>query len=141
MPRRRTMCGLPAWRLNRVAAYVSTHLAETVTLVDMATVAGLSRMHFAAQFRVTTGIPPHEFLLRQRIEKAQELMLETRSPLVAIALDVGFETQAHFTTVFKRITGDTPSRWRKRALAAGQAGRRLPATRARAAVTASHAAF
>lgn len=69
-------------------------------------------MHFAAQFRVATGMRPHEYLLRQRIERAQKMLVETRDSLVEIALGVGFQTQAHFTTVFRRFVGDTPYQWR-----------------------------
>lgn len=108
----RSKSGLPKWRLKRVTAYIEENLAESVTLVGMAEAAGLSRMHFAAQFRVTTGVRPHDFLLRRRIERAQAMMLETRDSLVEIALGVGFQTQAHFTTVFRRLVGDTPYQWR-----------------------------
>jgi transcriptional regulator GlxA family with amidase domain len=106
--------GLQKWRFKRVADYVSANLAEPISLKDMASVAGLSRMHFAAQFRIATGSRPHEFLLRQRVERAQELMATRDTPLLAIALDVGFQTQAHFTSVFKKVTGETPHRWRER---------------------------
>lgn len=109
---RRPKSGLPKWRLKRVAAYVEENLAEPITLADMASAAGLSRMHFAAQFRVATGMRPHEYLLRQRIERAQKMLVETRDSLVEIALGVGFQTQAHFTTVFRRFVGDTPYQWR-----------------------------
>ncbi|MCB4770689.1 AraC family transcriptional regulator [Ancylobacter sp. Lp-2] len=109
---RRPKSGLPKWRLKKVVAYIDENLSESVSLAGMADAAGLSRMHFAAQFRVSTGLRPHEFLLRRRIEKAQSLMKETRDSLVAIALEVGFQTQAHFTTVFRRFVGDTPHQWR-----------------------------
>jgi AraC-like DNA-binding protein len=71
-------------------------------------------MHFAAQFRAATGLRPHEYLIRRRIERAQELLLTSRLSLVDIAMDVGFRTQAHFTTVFGRFVGETPSVWRQR---------------------------
>ncbi|MGA0563521.1 helix-turn-helix domain-containing protein [Ancylobacter sp. VNQ12] len=109
---RRPKSGLPKWRFKRVAAYVEENLAEPITLADMASAAGLSRMHFAAQFRVATGMRPHEYLLRQRIERAQKMLVESRDSLVEIALGVGFQTQAHFTTVFRRFVGDTPYQWR-----------------------------
>lgn len=105
---------LPAWRLKRVIQHIEEHLSEPITLHDMAAAAGLSRMHFAAQFRVATGLRPHEYLLQRRIERAQALLRDGRESLVGIALEVGFQTQAHFTTVFKRICGDTPHRWRCR---------------------------
>jgi AraC family transcriptional regulator len=108
---------LQKWRLKRVLEYVDANLAEKITLQDMATVAGLSRMHFAAQFRAATGSRPHEHILKRRIERAEELLKQTRESLVEIALTVGFQTQAHFTTVFKRFTGDTPYQWRSEHLA------------------------
>ncbi len=75
-------------------------------------VAGLSRMHFASQFRAATGFRPHEYLLRRRIQRSEELLRQSPMSLVEIALTVGFQTQAHFTTVFKRFVGDTPYQWR-----------------------------
>jgi AraC family transcriptional regulator len=104
--------GLPKWRLKRVAAYVDENIGEAITLAGMAAAAGLSRMHFAAQFRAATGIRPHEYVMRRRIERAQQMLLETRVSLVQVALSVGFQTQAHFTTVFRRFVGDTPYQWR-----------------------------
>jgi AraC-like DNA-binding protein len=68
-------------------------------------------MHFAAQFRAATGLRPHEYLLRRRIERAQELLRREPISLSDVALSVGFQTQAHFTTVFKRFVGRTPHRW------------------------------
>jgi AraC-like DNA-binding protein len=108
----RSNTGLQKWRLHRVIDYIDAHLGEPVTLADMAQVAGLTRMHFARQFRVATGVRPHEYLLRRRIESAQELLRTSRSTLVEIALSVGFQAQPHFTTIFKRIVGETPHRWR-----------------------------
>jgi len=113
----RTVRSLQTWRLKRVLEYVDKNLAAKITLQDMATVAGLSRMHFAAQFRAAVGDRPHEYLLRRRIERAQELLKQAEVALVDIALTVGFQTQAHFTTVFKRFVGDTPYQWRSAYLA------------------------
>jgi AraC family transcriptional regulator len=108
----RQMRALQKWRLKRVIEYVDNHLSGKITLLDLAVVAGLSRMHFAAQFREATGFRPHEYILRRRIQRAKELLLQSTMTLVEIALTVGFQTQAHFTTVFKRIVGDTPYQWR-----------------------------
>jgi AraC-like DNA-binding protein len=70
-------------------------------------------MHFAAQFRAATGIRPHEFVLRRRIERAQDMLRDSALPLAQVALDVGFQTQAHFTTVFRDHVQETPGRWRQ----------------------------
>jgi AraC-like DNA-binding protein len=108
----RKIRALQKWRLKRVIDYVDNHLADKICLPDLATVAGLSRMHFASQFRAATGLRPHEFLLRRRIRRAEELLQNSTIAIVEIALNVGFQTQAHFTTVFKRFVGHTPRQWR-----------------------------
>jgi AraC family transcriptional regulator len=109
---RRPIRALQKWRLKRVVEYVDTNLSNRVDLLDLAAVAGLSRMHFASQFRAATGLRPHEFLLRRRIRRSKELLRTSPMAIVEIAFAVGFQTQAHFTTVFKRFAGDTPRQWR-----------------------------
>jgi AraC family transcriptional regulator len=103
---------LPKWRLRRVEQHIAAHFERSISLSELAGIAGLSRMHFAAQFRAATGYRPREFLLNHRIEQAKSLLTTTERPLAEIALAVGFSTQAHFSTVFKRISGETPARWR-----------------------------
>ncbi|MDI3559188.1 helix-turn-helix domain-containing protein [Bradyrhizobium sp. Arg816] len=113
----RSVRSLQKWRLKRVLQYVDENLAGKITLQHLAAVAGLSRMHFAAQFRAAVGMRPHDYLLHRRIERAQELLRRADASLVDVALTVGFQTQAHFTTVFKRFAGDTPYQWRSAYLA------------------------
>jgi AraC-like DNA-binding protein len=103
---------LQKWRLKRVVEYIDINLSNRVSLLDLAAVAGLSRMHFASQFRVATGLRPHEFLLGRRIRRSKELLRTSPMAIVEIAFAVGFQTQAHFTTVFKRFAGHTPRQWR-----------------------------
>jgi AraC family transcriptional regulator len=104
---------LARWRLKRAIDYIEAQLDKSVSLADVASSAGLTRMHFAAQFRAATGLRPHEYLLRRRIERAQEMLVGTRMSLVDVALSVGFQTQAHFTSVFKRYAGQPPRAWRE----------------------------
>ncbi len=111
MPRAKVNA-LPKWRLRRVERHIAAHFERSISLSELASVAGLSRMHFAAQFRAATGYRPREYLLNHRIEQAKPLLAATERPLAEIALAVGFSTQAHFSTVFKRISGHTPARWR-----------------------------
>jgi AraC family transcriptional regulator len=113
----RNVRSLQNWRLKRVLQYVDDHLTAKITLQDLAKVAGLSRMHFAAQFRAAVGMRPHQYLLKRRIERAEALLKQAEISLVEVALTVGFQTQAHFTTVFKRFAGDTPYQWRSAYLA------------------------
>lgn len=103
---------LPSWRLSRAIEYIDAHLAESIGLADIATSTGLTRMHFASQFRRATGMRPHEYLLRRRIDHAQRLLLESKHNVLDVALSCGFRSQAHFTTVFKRLVGETPYCWR-----------------------------
>jgi AraC family transcriptional regulator len=103
---------LVRWRLKRAIDYVEAHLAEPVRLADVASATGLTRMHFAAQFRAATGRRPHEYLLRRRVEHAQEMLVETDMSMAEVALSVGFRTQSHFTSVFTRFSGQPPGAWR-----------------------------
>jgi AraC family transcriptional regulator len=111
--KKRAVSALPKWRLMRVLKYIDAHIGEPIKLANLAAAAGLSRMYFAKQFRAATGIRPHNYVLRKRIERAQQMLAATPAALVDIALSVGFQTQAHFTTVFKRFVGDTPCQWRR----------------------------
>ena len=103
---------LPTWRLVRVTHFVDANLGQHIKLADIARAAGLSPMHFAARFRAATGHKPHEYLQLCRIERAKHLLAEGNRSLIDIAMEVGFRTQAHFTTVFKRLAGRTPNAWR-----------------------------
>jgi AraC-type DNA-binding domain-containing proteins len=109
----RRVTPLSKWRLKRAVEFIETHLESPVALADVAGAAGLSCMHFAAQFRAATGVRPHEYLLRRRIARAQTMLATTDVPIVELALTVGFSSQAHFTVVFKRLSGLTPLRWRQ----------------------------
>ncbi len=108
----RSCKGVVKWRLKRAIDYIEANIDEPISLADIAAAAGLTRMHFAAQFKVSTGLRPHEYLLRRRIERAQEMLLAAELSVVEIALSVGFQTQSHFTTTFARFVGQTPHAWR-----------------------------
>jgi AraC-like DNA-binding protein len=101
------------WRLRRATDYIAAHLGDSIGLADIAASAGLTRMHFAAQFRAATGLRPHEYVLWQRVERAQQLLVTGHMPLAEIAFEVGFKAQSHFTSVFSRLVGQTPYVWRQ----------------------------
>jgi AraC-like DNA-binding protein len=103
---------LQKWRLKRVCEFIDANIEEKISLKALAQIAGVSRMYFAAQFRAATGFRPHDYVIRRRITLAKEMLSEPGRPIVDVALSAGFQTQAHFTTVFKRIEGLTPHRWR-----------------------------
>jgi AraC family transcriptional regulator len=104
-------------QLDRVVEYVRAHLDEDLTLQRLAGEIGLSPYHFARLFRQTTGETPHQFVLRERVRRAQELLSETDLPLAAIAVESGFASQSHFTHVFRRQVGCTPRQYRREEVA------------------------
>jgi AraC-like DNA-binding protein len=108
----RKVLPLQQWRHRRVAAFVNRNLDQPITLACLAREAGLSRMHFAASFRRATGMRPHDYVIQRRIECAKQLLSDLRTPIVEVALSVGFQSQSQFTTVFKRAVGMPPHRWR-----------------------------
>jgi AraC-like DNA-binding protein len=111
--RRSRLAELPRWRLKRAIDYLENHLAEPIRLADVARAAGVTSSYFAAQFRATTGLRPHEYLLRRRVERGREMLASSDIPVIDVALSVGFENQSHFTTVFKRFTRQPPQTWRR----------------------------
>jgi AraC family transcriptional regulator len=114
------------WRLSRAIEYVNAHLSESISLAELARSAGLTRMRFTSEFRRATGMRPHEYLLRRRIEHAQHLLLKSGPNVIEVALSCGFRSQAHFTTVFKRLVGETPCCWTMKASAERQAKLSVP---------------
>jgi AraC-like DNA-binding protein len=109
----RAHLGLPKWRLKRVQTYIETHMEEQITTAALAGAVGLSPTYFAGQFKTSTGLCPHDYVTRKRIETAQRLLLDPNLKIIEIAIGVGFQTQAHFTTSFKKIVGMTPWKWRR----------------------------
>jgi len=105
--------GLVKWRLRRAIDFIEENLQYNISLSDIAGHAGLSRMHFAAQFRRSTGLSPHNFLIIRRVERAKRLLSHGQLEIVEISANVGFHSQAYFTTVFRKVTGTTPSCWRR----------------------------
>ena len=104
---------LAPWQLRRVSEYLHAHLSEDVELHALSGLVNLSRSYFSRAFKSSTGLAPHQWLLHARIAKAKQLMLEGRSPLAQIAIDVGFADQAHFTRTFGRAVGESPGIWRR----------------------------
>lgn len=127
--------GLPPRRLQRVFAHVRENIAEDLAVADLAQVVGMSQYYFSKLFKLSTGITPHQYVMRQRVEHAQELLRDSNTPLAEIATRVGFETQSHFTSVFRRLAGATPKHYRERhqtavAVEAGAEDRQKSATAA-----------
>jgi AraC family transcriptional regulator len=104
---------LAKWKLNRSIDYIEANLFRPIYLIELSNAVGLSRMHFAAQFRAATGYTPNQYVLRRKVAHAQTLLRDPSMSIVDVALSLGFGTQAHFTVVFKSIVESTPAHWRK----------------------------
>jgi AraC family transcriptional regulator len=105
--------GLAPVQLRRVIEYIDAHLAEELSLAELAAIAGLSPNHFAQAFKATTGRPPHRYLTERRVQRARELLRDPRISIAEIAHAVGFSSQSHLTINFRRMTGMTPARFRR----------------------------
>jgi AraC family transcriptional regulator len=112
-PARRTYGALPQRKLRAVVEYIEEHLEATVTLEQMAAAAHLSPYYFARQLKRATGLPPHQYLILRRVERAKQL-LQTGSDfsLAEVAACAGFSDQSQFTHHFKRVVGVTPGQLR-----------------------------
>ena len=96
-------------QLRTVVEYIDEHLAESLSLDALATTVGVDRYWFAKQFHRSTGIPPHQYVILQRIERAKMLLVRSIATPAEVAQLVGFADQAHLTRLFRRHVGVTPS--------------------------------
>jgi AraC family transcriptional regulator len=105
--------GLARHKLRAAIEYIEEHLDSEIALDDLAAVAHLSAYHFARLFRAATGLPPHQFVIARRVERAKQLLRGADDlSLAQVAARVGFWDQGHFTRHFKRLVGVTPGRFR-----------------------------
>jgi AraC-like DNA-binding protein len=105
--------GLARWQERRAREMLLANLDGKVGLGELARACGLSRSHFAREFKNTMGMPPLQWLLAQRIERAKGLLLNTSDTIDTIAHQCGFTDQSHFTRSFSKSVGITPGAWRR----------------------------
>jgi AraC family transcriptional regulator len=105
--------GLPVRQLRKVEDYVHERLADDISLESLAELAELSPFHFSRVFKQTTGMSPLQFVTRERITRAQQLIRETRRSLIEIGHDVGYKNPSHFAQVFRKVVGVTPTEFRR----------------------------
>jgi AraC family transcriptional regulator len=104
--------GLSKPKLRRTTAYIEAHLAQELSVTELAAVAGTSPAYFARLFRQATGQTPRQYVIRCRIERAKCLLRETEWPLIEIGHHVGFTDQSYFTAVFRKHVAVTPNAYR-----------------------------
>ncbi len=112
-PAQRPVGGLSDWQLRCACDAMEAQLDGDVTLEAIARLAGVSATHFSRAFKQSIGMPTFAWLLQRRIERPKLILTDGRTPLVEVALAVGFAAQPQFTTAFRRVTGVTPGAWRR----------------------------
>ncbi|WP_249019549.1 helix-turn-helix domain-containing protein [Conexibacter sp. S30A1] len=113
-------------RMLRARDAMDSGFAQALDVAALARVARVSPAHFSRQFRATFGETPHRYLQRRRVERAMELLRETRRPVTEICFDVGFRSLGTFSRTFREIVGEPPSAYRDR-FAGNGARLRVPA--------------
>jgi AraC family transcriptional regulator len=102
---------MPRHLLCRTIDFIREHLSEDVSLATLSADVGMSKFHFCHLFKASTGLSPHQFLNRERIQRARLLLAEHRLSLVEIANELGFSDQSHFTRTFHAVVGVTPAQY------------------------------
>jgi AraC-like DNA-binding protein len=110
--------GLAPWQAKRACERLESDLGGKLSLQKVAAELDLSVSHFSRAFRISIGLPPHQWLLHQRVKAAKQLMSVRDLPLTEVAMSAGFANQSHFTRVFSSIAGVSPAVWRREALGA-----------------------
>jgi len=105
--------GLGPRRLRRISELVHTKIEDELTLVELAQSVELSTAHFARMFHKSTGETPHQFVLRQRVERAKEMLRSANTRIIDVAVACGFKTQEHFAQVFRQMCGVSPTEYRR----------------------------
>jgi len=105
--------GLGAGRLRRIKELVDAKMEDDLGLDEMAQSVGLSTAHFARMFRKSTGETPHQFVLRQRIERAKAMLRARDARVLDVAVACGFKTQQHFAQVFRDVCRVSPTEYRQ----------------------------
>ncbi len=105
--------GLAPWQSRRACGMMTADLSGRVTIAELAAGCSLSVSYFVHAFRKTMGIPPHKWLMDQRLRRAKSLLRRTKLTLSEIALMCGFADQSHLTRAFSRQEGSPPGQWRR----------------------------
>jgi AraC family transcriptional regulator len=106
--------GLSPNVLRRAVERLRSDSDADVSLGALASDAGLSRFHFCRAFKESTGLSPHAWLRQYRLEQAMNMLRDTDTPVVSVAAALGYSSQTAFAAAFRKLTGETPTDWRRR---------------------------
>ena len=110
----RHICDFSNSKLQRAIAYIQAHLEEDISLVEIATHLNMGQYRFSRWFKQSMGIPPYQYVLQQRVERAKRLLQKQELSLADIALECGFNSHSHLIRHFKNQVGMTPKQYRTR---------------------------
>ena len=105
--------GLPAKTVRTAIEYIQAHATGDLSLQALADLVQVSPFHFCRLFKQSTGFSPHQYVLHVRMETAKQLLRSSQVNIAQIAEQVGFQDQSQFSAAFRKITGITPSHWRR----------------------------
>jgi AraC family transcriptional regulator len=105
--------GLPKNKLQQAIEYIDNHLTENLSLKEIASVVGISPHYFTSLFKQSTGLSAYQFVIYRRMERAKQLLRRQDLSITQVSLHVGFQSQSHFTNVFRKCTGMTPRVYRE----------------------------
>jgi AraC family transcriptional regulator len=105
--------GLATWQMRAISRYIEEHLCEKTPLVMLAKLVRLSPSHFCRAFRQSFGVPPHEYHIRRRIEKAKALLAEREASVTGVGFALGYSHTSSFSVAFRKVAGQTPTEFRR----------------------------
>lgn len=105
--------GISKQSIKTAIQYINDNLEKNISLADLARTVGISKYHFARQFKMSTGMPPHQYIIKVRINRAKELLSKSELSIAQIAYKLGFSSQSHLNFHFHRLIGKTPKNYRK----------------------------
>ena len=105
--------GLPKYKLREAIAYINDHLDQNLSLAELAALVQMSPYYFASLFKQSIGLAPHQYVTQCRIERAKQLLKTRELTIIEICQQVGFQSQSHFTRVFRKYTATTPKVYRE----------------------------
>jgi AraC family transcriptional regulator len=105
--------GLASWQIRAVSGYIEEHVGEQISLATLAQLVRLSQHHFCRAFKKSFGIPPHQYHVQRRIERAKFLLADRANSVMDVALDLGYAQSSAFSVAFRKTTGQSPKQFRR----------------------------
>jgi len=105
--------GLSTSQVRIVTEYIEAHLFERPSIAELAELLDMTRFHFIRSFKTAVGVPPHQFMILRRVERAKELLTERGHTVADVAAQTGFSSPIQLTRAFRRVVGTTPSEFKR----------------------------